>query len=225
MTAIRTAESAPTGAAALAALAAHLSAARGRSGYLTAPNTIKAYLSSVAAVVDPAASVAVLDTEPGAAALRGAIVARWGSAAATFNARRAALAAFIGFCRDRSWIASDPLASLPGSSQPKRGPRARSRAEVDRLLRNSRAGVVCKGSAPDIVTWDRGGLTARLLARYLGVHTRGPLFLTVRAAKGNAGPAGLDPDTGRVRYGYDAALIALKKATGGWTLHDLRHSG
>ncbi|MEU3625982.1 tyrosine-type recombinase/integrase [Amycolatopsis coloradensis] len=29
-------------------------------------------------------------------------------------------------------------------------------------LRNSRAGVIRKGSAPDIVTWDRGGLAARL---------------------------------------------------------------
>jgi len=266
VTAIRTATGTPDGATAIAAWAAHLPTVRGRSGYLTTPNTIKAYLSAAAAVVDPAAPVAELDTEPGAAALRTAVTGRWGSAApATFNAKRAAIAAFTGFCRDRGWITTDPLAGLTRTPQPKPVPRARPRAEIDRLLRdtrhplrdrvlwallyettaraeeilaldvedldlrNSRAGVVRKGSAPDIVTWDRGGLAARLLARYLGTRTRGPLFLTIRAAKGSAKgtvrPADLDPDTGRGRYGYDAALKALKNATGGWTPHDLRHSG
>ena len=138
VTAIRTAAGAPDGATAIAAWAAHLPTVRGRSGYLTAPNTIRAYLSAAAAVVDPAASVAVLDTEPGAAALRAAVAGRWGSAApATFNARRAAIAAFTGFCRDRGWITTDPLAGLARTPQPKPLPRARPRAEVDRLLRGT----------------------------------------------------------------------------------------
>ncbi|EME65862.1 hypothetical protein, partial [Amycolatopsis decaplanina] len=76
VTAIRTAAGAPDGAAAIAAWAAHLPTVRGRSGYLTAPNTIKAYLSATAAVVDPANSIAVLDTEPGATALQATVTAR-----------------------------------------------------------------------------------------------------------------------------------------------------
>ena len=36
--------------------------------------------------------------------------------------------------------------------------------------------------------------------------------------------ADLDPDTGRARLSYRRAAEVFKEATGGWTLHQLRHS-
>ncbi|GAB2745940.1 site-specific integrase [Salinifilum aidingensis] len=98
---------------------------------------------------------------------------------------------------------------------------------VDDLdLRNRQATTTRKGGVVDRVTWSPS--TARALARLLGTRRRGPVFLTHRRAKGTAHGAvadhDLDPDTERGRLGYDAALKTFKAATGGWTLHDLRHS-
>ncbi|MEU5852509.1 tyrosine-type recombinase/integrase [Saccharopolyspora shandongensis] len=100
--------------------------------------------------------------------------------------------------------------------------------DVEKLdLRNRQATVKRKGGAPDLVSWDVP--TARLLARLVGDRTRGPVFLTSRAAKGaskgTVNAADLDPETDRGRLGYDQALKNLRDATSGWTPHDLRHSG
>ena len=85
-----------------------------------------------------------------------------------------------------------------------------------------RAVVVGKGGHREVVIWASGA--ARLLPRYLGGRRRGPVFVTNR--RPNLVPAGLDqcPDTGLGRLSYNRAWAAFKSASGGWTLHQLRHS-
>ena len=65
---------------------------------------------------------------------------------------------------------------------------------------------------------------ARLLSRYLAGRRRGPVFLTHR--RPNVIPARGDecPHTGRGRLSYERASTLFKQTTGGWTLHQLRHS-
>jgi integrase/recombinase XerC/integrase/recombinase XerD len=87
---------------------------------------------------------------------------------------------------------------------------------------NRRAVVRRKGGAVDEITWQTR--TARLLARHLSSRTRGPVFLTARAARVQLAAGDLDPDTGRARLSYRRAAELFTQAAGGWTLHDLRHS-
>lgn len=95
--------------------------------------------------------------------------------------------------------------------------------DVDELdLANRRAQVLRKGGAADGITWQTR--TARLLARYVGTRTRGPLFVTDRAARVPVADGDRDPHTGRARLSYRRAAELFTQASGGWTLHDLRHS-
>lgn len=101
-------------------------------------------------------------------------------------------------------------------------------AEVLRLdiedldLPNRRARVRRKGGAMDWVIWQTG--TARLLPRLLKGRKRGPVFLTERRARVQLPPQDIDPDSGRARLSYGQAQALFKDATGGKTLHQLRHS-
>jgi integrase len=101
-------------------------------------------------------------------------------------------------------------------------------AEVLRLnvedldLANRRARVRRKGGAIDTIVWQTG--TARLLPRLLKGRTRGPLFLTDRKARVPLPPDDLDPKSGHARLSYGQAEAIFKAATGGCTLHQLRHS-
>lgn len=96
-------------------------------------------------------------------------------------------------------------------------------ADLDRA--NRMATVTRKGGRREPVTWSVR--TARLLSAMLRDRTHGPLFLTDRAGKGartgEIRPADL-ADDGRKRLGYRQALQRFSTATGGWSLHDLRHS-
>jgi len=101
-------------------------------------------------------------------------------------------------------------------------------AEVLRLdagdldLPNRKAKVRRKGGAIDTIVWQTG--TARLLPRLLKGRTTGPLFLTGRRARVELPPGDIDPATGRARLSYRQAEQMFKDATGGATLHQLRHS-
>lgn len=86
-------------------------------------------------------------------------------------------------------------------------------ADLDRP--NRRAVVRRKGGSVDEITWQTR--TARLLARHLTVRTRGPVFLTDRAARVHL--ATTDPDTGRARLPYRRAAELFTQASGGWTPH------
>lgn len=93
-------------------------------------------------------------------------------------------------------------------------------ADLDMPNRSAR--VRRKGSAMDLVVWQTA--SARLLPRYLKGRTTGPLFLTERRARVQLPPGDLDPASGRARLGYRQALDLFKQASGGATLHQLRHS-
>jgi integrase len=81
--------------------------------------------------------------------------------------------------------------------------------------------VTRKGGAKDLVVWQTA--TARLLSRYLKSRTDGPLFVTERRARVELPPGDLD-SRGRARLGYRQAENIFKAASGGATLHMLRHS-
>jgi integrase len=81
---------------------------------------------------------------------------------------------------------------------------------------NRRAVVHRKGGAVDEITWQTR--TARLLARYLAGRTRGPVFLTDRAARVQLATTDLDPDTGPARLSYRRAAELFTQTSGGWTL-------
>lgn len=101
-------------------------------------------------------------------------------------------------------------------------------AEVLRLdvqdldLANRRAKVRRKGGAVDVVIWQTG--TARLLPRLLNGRAAGPVFLTDRKARVQLAPSDIDPDSGKARLSYRRAEEMFTAATGGLTLHQLRHS-
>jgi integrase/recombinase XerC/integrase/recombinase XerD len=88
-------------------------------------------------------------------------------------------------------------------------------------LANRRARVRRKGGAMDVIVWQTA--TARLLPRYLKGRTSGPLFVTDRRARVELPPGDLD-ERGRARLSYERAEELFRTATGGKTLHQLRHS-
>jgi len=84
-------------------------------------------------------------------------------------------------------------------------------------LPNRRARVRRKGGAIDIIVWQTG--TARLLK---GRKT-GPVFVTERKARMQLPAADLD-EHGHAGLSYQQAEALFAKASGGATLHQLRHS-
>jgi integrase len=100
-------------------------------------------------------------------------------------------------------------------------------AEVLRLdvpdldMPNRKARVRRKGGAVDVIVWQTG--TARLLPRLLKGRTAGPVFVTERRARVQLPAVDLDP-SGRARLSYQQAEALFSAASGGATLHQLRHS-
>lgn len=87
-----------------------------------------------------------------------------------------------------------------------------------------RAVTTSKGGNTDVLHWGSG--TARLLPKIIEGRSRGPVFLSDRAPVPSRAPAltDLDPTTGRARLSYRRAAEIFSEATGGATLHHLRHS-
>ena len=88
-------------------------------------------------------------------------------------------------------------------------------------LPNRRAKVRRKGGALDWIIWQTG--TARLLPRLLKGRKSGPVFVTERKARVQLPAADLDED-GHARLSYQQASALFSEASGGATLHQLRHS-
>jgi integrase len=82
--------------------------------------------------------------------------------------------------------------------------------------------VVRKGSAADVIFWQTK--TAMLLPRMLDGRKDGPLFLTGRRARVPLPPCDIHQASGRARLGYRRAEEIFKAASGGKTLHQLRHT-
>jgi integrase/recombinase XerC/integrase/recombinase XerD len=89
-------------------------------------------------------------------------------------------------------------------------------------LANKRAKVRSKGGDLELVYFQSGA--ARLLPRLLAGRRSGPVFLSEPRAP--AGTPSLDvcPVTGRARLSYRRAAAMFSEYSGGWTLHQLRHS-
>jgi integrase len=86
---------------------------------------------------------------------------------------------------------------------------------------NRRARVRRKGGAIDVIVWQTG--TARLLTRLLKGRKTGPVFATERKARVQLPAANLD-EHGHARLSYQQAAALFSDASGGATLHQLRHS-
>ena len=91
-------------------------------------------------------------------------------------------------------------------------------------LAQRRAATVRKGGAVDFLHWASG--TARLLPYVIDGRTQGPLFTSSRPIQARRAPAAadIDPTTGHARLSYARAAQAFTQTTGGWTLHQLRHT-
>ena len=79
-----------------------------------------------------------------------------------------------------------------------------------------------KGGSTDMVVW--AAPTARLLGRYLADRSHGPLFLTRWRSRTAPARRDLYPPTGQARISYRTAAGEFRRHSGGWTLHQLRHS-
>jgi len=106
-----------------------------------------------------------------------------------------------------------------GPTAPARCPSPLNVEDLD--LPNRRARVCRKGDAIDVIVWQTG--TARLLPRLLKGRKSGPVFVTERKARVQLPAADLDP-SGRARLSYQQAAALFSEASGGATLHQLRHS-
>jgi site-specific recombinase XerD len=89
-------------------------------------------------------------------------------------------------------------------------------------LAEKSARVTAKGGDIQRVHWATA--TARLLPRLIGDRTSGPLFLTDRRSRQVVAQGDLDPASGRARLSYRRTAEIFTEATGGLTLHQLRHS-
>jgi integrase/recombinase XerC/integrase/recombinase XerD len=89
-------------------------------------------------------------------------------------------------------------------------------------LPNRRAVVIGKSGHAELIGWETK--TARLLPRLLRSRKRGPVFLADIAPGRRPALADLDPDSGRARLSYRRTAQRFSEASGGWTLHQLRHS-
>jgi integrase/recombinase XerC len=95
-------------------------------------------------------------------------------------------------------------------------------SDLDRA--NRRARTIRKGGKADELLYDIR--TTRMLGQLLGRRTTGPIFLSTRVAPddGTTPTRDVDPASRRRRMTYRTAERHLGAATGGWDLHDLRHS-
>ena len=92
--------------------------------------------------------------------------------------------------------------------------------DLDRARRRAR--IRSRGGSVDMVVW--AAPTARLLGRYLADRTGGPLFLTRWRSRTAPAIRDLYGPTGQARLSYRTAAAEFRKHSGGWTLHQLRHS-
>ena len=91
-------------------------------------------------------------------------------------------------------------------------------------LVNKRARITSKGGDADVVHFM--ARSAQVLPRLVAGRRRGPLFLASLAPSPSRVPAAIDlcPETGRARLSYRRAAELFSAHSGGWTLHQLRHS-
>jgi integrase len=84
--------------------------------------------------------------------------------------------------------------------------------------------IIGKGGSAERIFWS--SITARRLPRLINGRTTGPLFVGDRKPRSHLAPAAcdLDPISAKARLSYRRAEEIWKAASGGYTLHQLRHS-
>ena len=92
--------------------------------------------------------------------------------------------------------------------------------DLDRARRRAR--IRSKGGSVDMILW--AAPTARLLGRYLADRSGGPLFLTRHRSRTAPARRDVYAPTGQARLSYRTAAAEFRRDSGGWTLHQLRHS-
>jgi len=97
--------------------------------------------------------------------------------------------------------------------------------DVEHLdLANRQAQIIGKGGHAERIFWDSEA--NRLLTRLVAGRRTGPVFLASKTPSPGRQPAAgdLDPALGRARLSYRRAEELFQAASGGRTLHKLRHS-
>ena len=97
--------------------------------------------------------------------------------------------------------------------------------DIDNIdLADRCAVIIGKGGSAERIFWS--SITARRLPRLINGRTTGPLFVGDRKPRSHLAPAAadLDPISGKARLSYRRAEEIWKAASGGYTLHQLRHS-
>lgn len=91
-------------------------------------------------------------------------------------------------------------------------------------LANREAQIIGKGGDAQRIFWDSEA--GRLLARLIAARAQGPVFLADKRPSPARAPAAadIDPDSGRARLSYRRAAEIFKAASGGRTLHKIRHA-
>jgi hypothetical protein len=159
------------------------------------------------------------------AAVTVAVTTAWGGRApATWNRHVASVGSIVGFCRRRRWLTENLTTDLERRPEPAaRASEALSINVEDLDLDNKRVRVRSKGGDTDWLPFQTGA--ARLLPRLIAGRTHGPLLLADRRPAPARAPATVDrcPQSGRGRLSYRRAEALFLEASGGWTLHRLRH--
>ena len=88
-------------------------------------------------------------------------------------------------------------------------------------LPNHHARIRSKGGDLELVFFQTA---SRVLPRLLAARTRGPVFVTGRAATAGTPTLDVCPATGHARLSYRRAAAPFTQHTGGLTLRQLRHS-
>jgi integrase len=193
-------------------------------------------LRQLAAEYGAGADVAALQPEAVAAWFG----SRWGQRSPSrWNVALDALRSASRYWIDQGWLAEDPARMLRRRRKAPDRSRALSRADVERLLTHedisirertlwrllyetaARSAEVLRLDVEDLELPNR---KAKLLPRLLKGRKSGPVFLTDRRARVELPPCDIDQATGRARLSYRQAEDLFKAASGGATLHQLRHS-
>lgn len=174
------------------------------------------HLSAVRSLLGFLAASGVVDGRFDAVAVRRR--ARGGSKPA--GARVLGRDGILALCRDRRHALRERTLWMVAYSSAARASEVL-QMDVERIDAGARrCAVVGKGGRSETILW--GPEASRLLQRLVRGRRAGPVFVT--SARGEAAPGDTCPSTGRVRLSYRRAAELFKAASGGATLHQLRHS-
>ena len=190
-----------------------------------AASTVNRHLAAISAMFAWAAEIGILDTSP-AAGIRRRRQTR--SRDAERRARPIPLDELQALWGDRRHDTRDRVLwrLLYDSAARAREVLGLNIEDID--FAKKRATVVGKGGDAETIQWSTD--TARVLPAILRWHhvrrESGPLFLSSRRLRYGAGVTArnLCPLTGRPRLSYNRAAAVFKEASGGRTMHQLRHS-